>query len=363
MSLSSQGRGRDHSRANRGNFHPPRRNNNRAEFSSAGPNFDRSLATVVIEQIPEEHFSEEGVRGFFSEFGSIDEITMKAYKRLAIVKFHDYNSALAAYESPRVIFDNRFVKVYWYKPDQEVAKGEGANGTPSKSSSSLPSKSDEPAFDKEKFERDSVAAQKRLEEKKALLKDAEEKRQALEKQKAELAQKQEEEKRKLLEKLKAKGRSTEDVAIADSDSTGVKIGGPDSKAAESAAKARAQSEKLRATLAALEAEAKSLGMDPNASPESPAPSYRGRGRGRGRGGSYRGWEGFGNGARGGYRGRGGGGSLRGGAYNLDNRTKRVKVEGQVFDADRDEGLRSFLMVCYQLVFTRFSALSLDGIRY
>lgn len=320
-------RGQGRGRGDRGGF-TPRRQNNRADFSQAGPNHDRSITTIVVEQIPEEKFDEGSVREFFSEFGSILEVTMQPYKRLALVKYDDYMAARGAYESPKVIFDNRFVKVYWYKP--------GTLPTPPSTGKPLATPSaEEPAFDKEEFERNAAAAQKKLEEKKAQLKNMDAKRQALEKQKEELAQKQAEEKRKLLEKLKAKGVSSDDTAMANTETNGTN-GTDDSKVS-------AHTKALREKVAELEAEAKSLGLDSALSDYTP----RGRGRGRGRG-SYRGWEGFaGRGA--GYdssrgRGRGAFGTRGGGKYNLDNRTKKVGVSGIEFTPERDEALRQHLLV-------------------
>ena len=251
-----------------------RRTNNRAEFSQAGPNHDRSITTIVVEQIPEEKFDDQSVRDFFSEFGGIEEITMQPYKRLALVKYDDYMAARRAYESPKVIFDNRFVKVYWYKPGGipiTPATAKGAASSPSTS------KEEEQPFDRAKFERDAVAAQKKLEEKKVQMKDVEAKRQALEKQREELAQKQAEEKRKLLEKLTAKGIAPNgDIPMTDA--TNGSNGTDDDKVS-------AHTKALREKVAELEAEAKSLGLE-SALSDTPY-QYRGRGRGRGRG-SYRG---------------------------------------------------------------------------
>lgn len=326
----------------------------RAEFSHTGPNRDRSIRTIVIEQIPEDHFSEEAVRAFFSDFGPIEEVSMQAYKRLAIVKYTDNASAYRAYNSPKVIFDNRFVKVFWYKPVAQtdvLTNGEKPAGVPATSPSSS-----EPPFDKEKFERDAMAAQKKLEEKNALKKEAEAKRIALEKQKEDLLKRQVEEKRKLQEKLAAKGLpasdATDRVDIEQTNGTNGSTSTPD-------AKAKAHTEALRAHLASLEAEAKSMGLDYALS--DPEPAYRGRGRGAYRGrGSYRGWEGFAG--RGGYdpsyrgspRGRGGfrgRGAPAAGNYSLDLRPKKVavKAEGE-FDEGKDESLRQFLLV------SRFSSL-------
>lgn len=320
----------------------PRRN--RAEFSQAGPNHDRSITTIVVEQIPEEKFDEQSVRDFFSEFGNIDEVTMQPYKRLALVKYDDYKAARSAYDSPKVIFDNRFVKVYWYNPDSvptPPAPAKGDAGSP------VTSTAEEQPFDREKFEQDSQAAQKRLEEKKAQMKEMEGKRQALEKQKEELAAKQAEEKRKLLQKIASRsGTSDADASMTDSKTNGTDT---DDNTASAHTKA------LRAKVAELEAEAKSLGLE-SALSDSNWPA-RGRGRGRGGRGSYRGWEGFaGRGAydpsyRGSPRGRGG--PFRGqggGKYNLDNRTRKVGVSGVQFDSEKDEALRQYLIVCSPLSF-------------
>ena len=327
---SRRGRGR----GDRGSFNPGRRNN-RAEFSHAGPNYDRSLTTIVVEQIPEENFSEESVRSFFTQFGTIEDVNMQAYKRLALVKFSDYASANRAHQSPKVIFDNRFVKVFWYKPasSTDASSNGGPIPTPTPSTS-------EPDFNKEKFARDAEVAQKKHEEKQALLKDAESKRQVLGKQQEELARRQAEEKRKLQEKLAAKGQASPPSLEPSEQTNGTTTNGNKDE------NVSAQTRALRAQVAALEAEAKSLGLD-HALSEDPWTAQRGRGRGRGRG-SYRGWEGFaGRGryaprGRGGHRGRAGSSAALG--YNLDLRPKRVAVGGADWTESKDEGLRQFLLV-------------------
>ena len=334
---NESGRGQPRGRGDRGSFAPQRRN--RADFSHIGPNHDRSITTIVVEQIPEDKFEQQPVRDFFSTFGNVTDVTMQAYKRLALVKFEDYNAAKRAYESPKVIFDNRFVKVYWYKPDSLPTAP--TNGI-AKVKSSTTASAEEQTYDKEKYERDVIAAQKKSEEKKALLRDTETKREALEKQKEELDRKQAEEKKKLMEKLAAKGKPGAMSSNISTQATDIKTNGTNGKAS-------AQTEALRAQVAALEAEAKSLGLD-TALTDDPW-TARGRGRGRGRG-SYRGWEGFaGRGAsyespRGAFRVRGAfvRGARGGGAYHLDNRTKKVAVSGVEFDGEKDEGLRQYLLV-------------------
>ncbi|KAL8653570.1 MAG: hypothetical protein Q9210_002009 [Variospora velana] len=344
-----QGRGDGRERRGRGNF-PPLRRPNRAEFSHAGPNHDRSNTTIVVENIPEEKFDEQSVKDFFATFGNITNVDMRPYKRLAIVKYDDFWAAKSAYDSPKVIFDNRFVKVYWYKPDAVPASAGVSNGSGPPATPML-ARDKEPEFDKEEFERNAMAAQKKLEEKKALVKAAEAKREALEKQKEELALKQAEEKRKLLEKLAKKGTPSTTSLNGGTNGVNKHVNG----AEDADNKASAQTKALRAQVAALEAEAKSLGLDA-ALTEDPF-SSRGRSRGRGRArGSYRGWEGFaGRGAgfdtyRGSPRGRGGS-YVAGGAYNLDNRTRKVGVSGAESTAEKDEALRQHLFrrVAWQAV--------------
>ena len=202
----------------------------RANISQTGPMHDRAATTIVVEQIPEENHNEKDVRAFFEQFGAIAQVRLQPYRRLAILKFETYDSASAAYNSPKAIFDNRFVKCYWHKSEKK-----------------------EETFDAEGFAKRSEEAQQRLEEKKVAMEALAAEKKALNEQKAELAVKQAEEKRKLQDRLER--RNGEEVV---SDNT----------------------KALRAKLAVLEAEAAILGIDPV--------SPRGRGRGRGRG--YRGFE-------------------------------------------------------------------------
>jgi RNA-binding protein 26 len=332
-----QNRGRGGMRGARGGQHNPSRRGGRAEFSSDRPNYDKTKTTIVVEQIPEENFSEVEVRGFFSEFGNIVEVSMRPYKRLAIVKYDDYESAKAAYNSPKVIFDNRFVKVYWFVDQESLPQppsfagskpANGANGgaqSPNKSES-------EPQIDIAEFARKQQEVQKAHEEKLKKKQDMEVARKELEKRQEDLLKSQAEEKRKLMERIAAKSAKS-----------GTLTAGPDGGTPAPSEKATSQTDALRAQLAALEAEAKSLGIDP----DLPDDSWSGRGRGRGRGG-YRGRGSFApRGFRGGYRGRGGAqyAGRGGGAYNLDNRPKKIGLSGVDFtDPGKDESLRQYLLV-------------------
>ena len=317
-----RGRGRGRGRGDRGGFQS--RGRNRAEFSHAGPNEDQSITTIVVEQIPEDKFNEQDIRDFFSEFGNIVEITLKPPRHLALVKYDTYASAKAAWSSPKVIFDNRFVKVYWFKPERAEANG------PRNEAMAV----DQKPFDQEEFEKQQAEAQKAYEEKMKKRKEAEEARLALEKQTEELLKKQQEEREKLMEKLRAKG-----VDMSAEASSAAK----DKAASATDENVSEQTKALRAKLAALEEEAKILGIDPNS-------STRGRGRGWG---SYRNRGSFpprGRGfdptfGRGGFRNRGAHRG-RGGVLRLDNRPKKVAVSGVHFDSAKDEALREFLLVSF-----------------
>lgn len=310
-------RGRGRGRGDRGGFGPRGR---RAEFSAVGPSEDTTITTIVVEQIPEDKFEEAAVRDFFSQYGEIVDITMQPHRKLALITYDTHASAKQAWSSPKVIFDNRFVKVYWYKPKPEKNGDRPTSGD---------AQGEVPAFNREEFERQQDEAQKMHEEKKKKRQETEEAKQALDKQREELLMKQQEEKDKLLQRIGA----------AES-SNGGPEGAPEPAADDSA---NDQTKQLRAKLASLEEEAKGLGLDPSgADTGSFAPRGRGRGSYRGRGYAPRG-RGYDPSFRGGYRGRGGFRG-RGGVLRLDNRPKRVGVSGVEFNSEKDEALRQFLIV-------------------
>ncbi|CAE7028209.1 hypothetical protein CFE70_004058 [Pyrenophora teres f. teres 0-1] len=96
----------------------------RTKFPPSGRAHDPSNTTLVVDHIPEPSCNEESVRNYFSEFGSILGVEMHADKQLAIVKFADRPAAKRAKNSPKAVFENRFVKVYWHTPDvdEELSK-------------------------------------------------------------------------------------------------------------------------------------------------------------------------------------------------------------------------------------------------
>ncbi|CUS13526.1 unnamed protein product [Tuber aestivum] len=311
----------------------------RSEFSGTGPSYDRSNTTLVVEHIPDDKLAESAIRAFFSEFGNVLKVDVTPDKQLATVKFERWDMARKAYDSPAPIFDNRFVKVFWYKPNAEQNGSTAA--TAAKRIEPTPV-ADEMEIDMEEFKKKQEEAQKAHEAKMLKKKANEEAAKELERRKEELQRMQLEEKRKLEEKL-AKKRAGSAAASASPPASGTSpaaggISKSDAQAATTAA--------LEAQLRALQAEAESLGIEGSDTvPESG--SYRGRGRGRfpfrGRGGYVPRGRGVYAPTYGSYRGRGAFPTARGGTLKLDNRTRKVTVSAADLRGGKDEEFRHYLM--------------------
>lgn len=355
-----RGRGRGSLRGGRGG---------RAEYSTTGPNFDRTNTKLVVENIPEDKLSESTIKDFFSSFGTVDNVEIHQQKNLAILKFTQWDMAKAAYDSPAPIFDNRFVKVFWCKPPDHDADPASANGFDSRRYSTPRSehqpREEEVKIDIEEFKRKQEELQKAHEEKMAKKKANEEAAKQLQKRAEELAKLQQEEKRKLMERLAKKHaasvaasspRATPGPATASSSTN--PSNGSNSVANPQKAKTDAATAALKAQLEALQAEAQALGIDQNESEEAfNLEGFRGRGRGRGRfAASYAGRGAYvprGRGTyppttyrgRGTYAPRGGRGGMPVGTMKLDNRTKRVAVTAPNLKGDKEEEFRHYLIVC------------------
>jgi hypothetical protein len=303
------------------------RNPTRAAFSDHRVPHDRNITAIVIEQIPEEYFNEHSVRGFFSQFGNITDITLQAYKHLAIVKYDTRSAAQRAWQSPKAIFDNRFVKVYWYRPDLDMRTK--SNGTASNALLTYHVKSSASpglmtAEEIAEYKRRQEEKQQAHERRQDALRKTEEAKQALIRRKEEVTKQYEAEREVLKARLAAKG---EELPMEEVSSEALA---------------------LREQLARLEAEAIAMGIDPNGpADESP---YTRRGRGGARGYS----------SRGGYSGRGRGytpyqptrGSYRGSPFvrgrssavrKLDNRPRKIAISGRDFTPQKEEMLKAYLV--------------------
>ena len=329
----SRGRG---DRGDRGAFRGGR--TGRADFSMTGPNSDHSITSIVVEQIPEDKFDEQSVRDFFSEFGNIEDVTMQPYKRLAIIKYDDYGSASKARDSPKAIFDNRFVKVYWYKPDRLPRQSDSyRNGAPSHrpAGEDVEMQEEEEKIDPVEFAKKQEEAQKAHEEKMKKIKEAEAQREELEKK----VKAQAEERSKLLAKLAAKERAKSGTPDQSTHSTNGAAEG-----LQPPTKTTSQTEALKAKLAELEREAESMGINPNEDAQ-PWQGFAPRGRGgyRGRGAFV---------PRGAWRGRGGFAPRGGAVMRLDNRPKSVAVvfpNNEEMSPEKDEALRQYLLFVRSLL--------------
>ncbi|CAI6232736.1 unnamed protein product [Periconia digitata] len=81
---------------------------------------------LVVEHIPENCFTVNHVRQFFAQFGNIIDVQLQNPNRLATIEFENHDMAQRAYDSPRVIFNNRFVRLYWHKTRQADDNGSTA---------------------------------------------------------------------------------------------------------------------------------------------------------------------------------------------------------------------------------------------
>ncbi|KAF2713361.1 hypothetical protein K504DRAFT_450068 [Pleomassaria siparia CBS 279.74] len=282
----------------------------RAPFSQPGPTTDPENVAVVVEQIPEENFNMDAIRKFFSQFGPLASVELQSLKRLAIVRYDEHAAALRAYNSPKVIFDNRFVKVYWYNANPSPP--DPFNGPNGASDSSSPANGqDEEILDPEEIKERQAEAQKLFEERQKKLQETTTKIESVQEQ----IQAKEAEIMEMRKKLAMKN-GVDFVA-----ESGPQMGDT----------------QLMDQLKSLQAEAQDLGLKTNQ-------GYRGRGAAsfalRGRG-SF----------RGGSRGRGLAGALYSGGRSavkrLDNRPKRLAVKGIESGSAKDEALRQYLLATFK----------------
>ncbi|KAI8089805.1 uncharacterized protein BX664DRAFT_141916 [Halteromyces radiatus] len=79
---------------------------------------------IVVENIPPEHCNIDAVTTFFGKFGKLVNLSVQADASRAFLQYATHQEAMAAYQSPAVIFNNRFVKVFWKKMDEEEERKE-----------------------------------------------------------------------------------------------------------------------------------------------------------------------------------------------------------------------------------------------
>ncbi|KAI8393923.1 uncharacterized protein BYT42DRAFT_552683 [Radiomyces spectabilis] len=280
--------------------------------------YTRSSTRIAVENIPSDKCTIDAVTEYFQKFGNIVDISVQPEFSRALLQFERHSEALAAYQSPEVIFNNRFVKVYWQKVDNE--KEEPRKRDTSPDPEAIKAKAEELArLREERRQKQNEQLQKVLE---------------LQKQKEQLLQRQIKEHKTLLEKLEnsknmnpkereailaslakisdsiqhSKNASAQPAPVtkdgSDQNASSTPTTEPSqttttvpasTAAAEtssqplSAADKKAELEKMKAKLATLEAAKKA----------AESGNFRGSYHGRGRGASW----------------------MRGRSFNLDNRTK------------------------------------------
>ncbi|KAG0306294.1 hypothetical protein BGZ97_000799, partial [Linnemannia gamsii] len=338
-----------------------------------------SKTSLVVENIPDEFNTIDKVNEFFKSFGSLTNIQVDQPAHKALIQYSTRDEASAAYNSPEVIFGNRFVKVYWQPDDLDSATfgrqpkptGQVRPETPASGASHYPmppatSVLMTPERAAELAEERAAAAAKKEENKKTM--------QEIQRQKEALIQRQQEEQKLLMQALFAKknmSQKDKDEILSGLKNVAIEVTKESvdphaqARAAATAAEAQRQADlqkeaerlekarldtelevlnttpsvsgttdaaetttALKAKLAALQAQAAALGLEQQG-------GYAGRGRGgfiprgRGRGAPVNTWT------------RGGG---RGGAivshhrtFRIDNRSTKLSVQN-VDDLSK-EGLR------------------------
>ncbi|KAH9487162.1 RNA-binding protein 27 [Psilocybe cubensis] len=76
----------------------------------------RNDKTLVVEKIPEDKLSLEGVNDWFKRFGTVTNVAIDPTNAKALVSFSNHDEAHAAWKSEDAVFGNRFVKVFWHRP-------------------------------------------------------------------------------------------------------------------------------------------------------------------------------------------------------------------------------------------------------
>jgi len=301
-----------------------------------------SNTTLVIENVPVENLDLIKINEYFKKFGTITNIQIDVDSKKALVSYSQPSEAKAAHASPEVIFNNRFVKVYFQKLDDPgiVAKPKEVAPTPPLKNNFIPGQTSN------KFVRPDLASAKSKEAQDA----ASQKLDALMVQQKEIMTKlttpstKPEEKKSLMSQFgvleKEIKAATEEVrlSVSNANSNTSKDASP-AVGSDSSSKWREQrevkqreqldreleahsssgsgstTEELKAQLARLQEEAAQLGIDSEAAAAGRG-GFRGRVRGGFRGAPSRGFSP--------YNARGRGGATRA-TMSIDNRPTKLQV--------------------------------------
>ncbi|KAI9307199.1 hypothetical protein BJ944DRAFT_238075 [Cunninghamella echinulata] len=311
-------------------------NNNNNRLQQQQQNHRQQQTALVIDNIPQEMCDMTKINEYFKKFGTIINIKLQLQK--AIVQFNTHAEAEAAYSSPDAIFDNRFVKVYWYKEGDEQPTAEPKpkiqnhwkpQPPPPSVTHNEPDPNEVAAKAAELAKLREEKQKKRQEQMKAVL-DAQ-------KQREQLLQEKIDEQKKLLAKLSDTSltpaakeellatlkKIASDINISKTTTTPTPTTATATPATTNATVSVGNSnespDQLKEKLAKLEAEAASLGISPDGSNRlSNYPSVRG-------GGSFYGY-------RGGWPRVARGGIKR----SLDNRPTKILIKNIPENINKDE---------------------------
>ncbi|KAG2222507.1 hypothetical protein INT45_012821, partial [Circinella minor] len=95
--------------------HPQRQQQQQPQEIPYTTRYTKTSTRLVIEKIPTEACTIDSVTETFKKFGTIVDIELQPENQRAFLEFKTHDEALKAHQSPEVLFNNRFVKVYWRK--------------------------------------------------------------------------------------------------------------------------------------------------------------------------------------------------------------------------------------------------------
>ena len=144
--------------------------------------------------------NEPSIREWFNQFGPLNQVIVDTSWGKAVLVYSDYESASKAWNDPRPVFSNRFVKIWWKKTDRTTTAEEKLSG------------GIVDAVELEVAREAAAKAQKEHEEKQRKKEELERKKEELERQRVELVERQKAERERLMEKIrKAEEKAKEKI--------------------------------------------------------------------------------------------------------------------------------------------------------
>ncbi|WBW71978.1 MTREC (exosome adaptor) complex RNA-binding subunit Rmn1 [Schizosaccharomyces osmophilus] len=210
---------------------------------------DPTNTVLHVRNIPQEYMDEEKVHSFFSKFGILEKVELDPEHHAAILTFTSHEAAQNAWTTPEPIFNNRFIKIFWYNSNKASQGRPAFRKDFSQVSSESPDveyqEDEDPTLllQNEDFHKD-IAEKQKLHE--GRMKRLEENKKALEelnKRKQELALQQLEQQKLLMSKMREADPESKNnsqlletqlaVLKAEAESLGIPVAGEGSQAGQS----------------------------------------------------------------------------------------------------------------------------------